>query len=322
MARLNSLWLLAACAFLVYLSLSIAHAFTRRPWVDEGLLAAPAVNFAASGVLANHVWESAGADHPDGNGQAKGVDKHAYYVMPLYLLAQGVWFRVFTPSLFLMRLFSTACGILLLAAAYFLVRILTGSRQAALLCSALLALDYVYLVASSFGREDMMSAAFGYWALAAYLLLRRRSLPLAMILSSLLATAAVFTHPAAVVYAPGLVLLFLILDRPRFQLRLLVYAMLPVTLALVPFTVYVLQSPGDFLAQFGANAVTGDRLLALRAPWMALSLEVTKRYLAGYGLGSHSAGHYRLYQAIRLYGARRSLHVYSLRIIGDVALGA
>lgn len=285
-------WLLVTVGLALYVFLSVGHALTRRPWMDEGLMAAPAANLATNGTLANKVWESAGADQPGGNGQTKGVDEHAYYVMPLYLLAQGLWFKLLTPNLFIMRLFSTICGVLLLAAVYFLVRSLTGSSWSALVCGVLLALDYTFLVGSSFGREDMMSAALGFWALAAYMLLRARSLSTAVVASSALATAAVFTHPVAVAHFLGLAVLVLHFDRQRLRVRLFAYAALPVMLALLLFGLYVRQSPGDFLAQFGANASTGDRLLALRAPWKSLWLEVTNRYLAGFGLGPHSAGHF------------------------------
>ena len=60
---------------------------------------------------------------------------------------------------------------------------------------ALLGTDFVFIMRAAAGRMDMMSAALGYAALAAYLVLGNRSLNLAVFSAHSLVVLSGLTHP-------------------------------------------------------------------------------------------------------------------------------
>ena len=95
----RSALVLLGAAVLLHIALSAGHSFTQRPWSDEGAMASPAYDLLHGGSMGTRLWEEAGSTFA-------GVNRHTYYLMPLYLVAQAPWYRLTGISLFSMRLFS------------------------------------------------------------------------------------------------------------------------------------------------------------------------------------------------------------------------
>lgn len=272
---------LVACASV---ALAVGSALTKSPWSDEAWFAQAGFNLATRGEMTTPVLETTGT-------KFKGLDRHTYWVMPLHLVTQAGWYKIFGFSLFTMRALSAVFGVLALFAWYIVVRSLSGNKRVALLTFVLLAFDYVFVMAASFGRGDMMSMSLGAMGFAAYLYLRERNLTRAVLASQTLIAACGLTHPnGGVPFFLGLLFLTLYFDRARLGWRHLGLAVIPYALGAIGWGAYILQAPSDFVAQFTANASMGGRMSGLTSPLDAIRNEITLRYLKAYGLGLHSPG--------------------------------
>ncbi len=275
----------AAISFvIIYLLLAGGSAKTRRPWCDEGWFANPAYNLLAHGTMGTTVLEPAGHyRHP------WGIREHTYWITPLHIVAQAGWYRVVGFGLGPLRALSIVWGLIGLAAWYQIVRLLTGSRGAALAAAGLLCCDFTYVSTASTGRMDMMSAALGWAALAAYLTFRERRFHLAIGTSHGFAAASGLTHPVGGVLAlAALVFVTVRMDRKRLELRHAGLAALPYLAGAAGWGVYIAQSPGDFVQQFGANA--SGRFSQIFSPLRAVRAEVVRRYLHSFGFADFDSG--------------------------------
>jgi hypothetical protein len=124
---------------------------------------------------------------------------------------------------------------------------------------------------------DMMTSALGFAGLAAYIRLRERNLVRASLYGHALCAAALFTHPNGLLATASICLCTLWLDLGRVSLRSLVATLMPYLAGGVGWGIYILRAPGDFGAQFGANAV--DRGASLLHPWAGIRDEFVVRYL-------------------------------------------
>jgi len=270
-----------ACASL---ALAFGSAFTKSPWSDEAWFAQAGLNLATRGEMTTPVLETTGTNF-------KGLERHTYWVMPLHLVTQAGWYKIFGFSLFSMRALSALFGVLALFAWYVVVKSLTGNRKVALLTFVLLAFDYIFVMAASFGRGDMMSMSLGASGLAAYLYWRERNFARAVLVSQTLIAACGLTHPnGGVAFFFGLLFLTLYFDRARLNWRHLGLAAIPYAVGAIGWGAYIMQAPSDFVAQFTANASTGGRMSGLTSPFSAIKNEITLRYLTAFGLGGHSPG--------------------------------
>ena len=84
---------------LIYLLLGTASAMTKLPVCDEAWYANPAINLSAGRPMATTVLESAGTP-------LRGLDRHTYWVMPLYIVSQAAVDELFGPGL--LNLLNTA----------------------------------------------------------------------------------------------------------------------------------------------------------------------------------------------------------------------
>src|ERR1022692_3605024 len=82
----------------VFLAAAIAVALRRAPWCDEAWFACAGFNLAAHGKLITPVIAPA-PDDP----KTLGLGLHTYWVMPLHLLFQAGWYKLFGFSLFALR---------------------------------------------------------------------------------------------------------------------------------------------------------------------------------------------------------------------------
>lgn len=267
----------------VYTALVIASALTKRPWADEGWFANAPFTLITKG------WMGTTALEP--TGFLEGINQYTYWVMPLHLLLQAAWYKIFGFSLLSMRSISLVFGLIALVAWYLIVKSLSGNTRVALLTVALLAFDYNFVMSSSFGRMDLMCASLAAAGLAAYLVLREKNFSWAIFVSNCLVVASGMTHHLGILGLFGLVYLILSYDRKKLQWRHLGIAIIPYIVAAGAWSFYILKSPKLFIGQFSGNAATGNRLGALTSPLAGIAREITERYFTGFGLGPHSLGH-------------------------------
>jgi len=265
---------------MLYLLLGSGSALTRLPICDEAWYANPAFNLSAGRSMGTTVLESAGTP-------LHGLERHTYWVMPLYIVGEASVYEVFGPGLLQTRLFSLAWGVVLLASWFVILRILcdtdsNAAKYVALLGVFVMAVDSYLIAVGSTGRSDMMCAGLGAAGLAAYLGLRRRSLSLALFISNGLTAASGMTHPNGVLYLANLIFLVVYFDRRRIRLLHVGAAAAPYLIGAAVWSAYILQDPSDFIAQFGSNART--RASGMTSLWTVIRREA-QRYVDAYGLG-------------------------------------
>jgi 4-amino-4-deoxy-L-arabinose transferase-like glycosyltransferase len=311
--RRDAALLLAIAA--VFLAAAIAVALRRAPWCDEAWFACAGFNLAAHGKLVTPVIAPA-PDDP----KTLGLAEHTYWVMPLHLIFQAGWYQLFGFSLFALRSVSILWGLVALGAWFLIVRALTGETPVAILTMALLGTDFVFVMRAADGRMDMMSAALGYSALAAYLVLRNRSLNLAVLCAHGLVVLSGLTHPnGGLLSFAGVLFLMFYCDRRSLRPRHAALAAIPYVAGLAAWGPYIAQDPKLFLTQFGGNA--SGRLSDALRPWLAVRREIQDRYLATFGWhsGAPAAAKIRLLiLAGYLIGAAGTLAAAPLRRLRGV----
>src|SRR6185295_5204668 len=159
-----------------------------------------------------------------------------------------------------------------------------------------------------------MTVALGWSGVAAYLMLRERSFPLAVAVSQSLAAMAFFTHPNGVMLVLILAVTTGYFDRRRVRLGTVAIAAIPYLAIGAGWALYIAQSPADFVAQFRGNAA--DRGPTITTPLAALRLEISHRYMDSFGLAAWSSRAGRLNAIpllIFLAGAAACLLVREIR---------
>ena len=266
-------WVWAAGALVVFLALTIGYSFTRRPWWNEGLFADVALHFRrfgylGSSVLASHSYR----DIPD-------VHRYTYWQFPLYLVSLGTWFHIAPGTVESMRIFSVLWGLVYLASWFLFVRRLTRDETLSLFVASVVALDYSCIAAASNGRMEMMCAALGQAALAAYVCLRDSHRTVALSLAGLLGAASLCCHPMGLVTNAFLAIL-LLRDWKRLSWSSLLTAGVPYAIAGVFWLSYILRAPQIFMAQLKANS--GYRLSSVDAVFKNIANDSYTRYLPFY----------------------------------------
>lgn len=263
------------------LLLALGMAATRLVAPNEGWFADPAFHLETRGFFGTTIIEST-------HTWLEGVDRHTYWILPLYPLALAPLFRAFGFSLYTMRALSIFWFLVAISAFYLLMRAQAG-RGAALLATLLLAVDFHFLVGAAVGRMDMMCAALGYSAIAAYMLLRERSLHLAIFTSSTLAMAGCLTHPCGILAVAGLISFAIRYDRERLSWSALALAVTPCLVGLGAYGAYAMQDFPGFVRQLTGNVsgVAGEatgstRFAGLRHPLDALRRELLDRYMSAF----------------------------------------
>ena len=234
--------------------------------------------------MATTVLESAGTP-------LRGLDRHTYWVMPLYIVSQAAVDELFGPGLLRARLISVVSGLLILVSWFVILRTLFENKYVALLGIFLMAIDSYMIAVGSTGRSDMLCAGLGSAGLAAYLGIRSRSLSFALLVSNALIAASGLTHPNGILYLASLLFLVWSFDRREIKWVHVAAGAAPYVAGAAIWSTYILQSPGDFVAQFGSNART--RTSGITSPWALIKGEAL-RYMNAYGLGSQATGLSRL----------------------------
>ncbi len=277
---LGRVWIPLAAAIFIFIGLAIALAMTKAPWCDEGWFANPSYNLAFHGKMSTNVLNPSGHFL---NAYLSGIKERTYVVPPNHLVALAGWYRLFGFSLLTLRAYSIVWGAISLPALFFIFYKLLPDPRVAQLGTLFTAVDFIYLWSSADGRMDSSANALAVCSIAAYLYLRERGFARALFVSQLLSAAAVFTHPNAILMQLILAVLVWRFDRERVRWRHLVLAAVPYVFFGLLWTFYIAQSPGDFAAQFFANAAGRNsiRYKVILQPWLAVWSELL-RHLATY----------------------------------------
>jgi len=264
---------LLAIALVVLALLAALSAAAKRPRTDEAHLASGPVNLVRTGTMGTTVFELAGTNY-------LRLDRYSYWQMPLNLLFQTAWYKVFGVDLFRARLLPVLWGTLLIWVFYRLTLALTeGDRAVAAGAAALLALNYELTMVASDTRPDMVCALGNFAAMAWYLARREKNLTQAILGACTLAAMALFCHPNGVLGALGLALLYLRLDRARFAFSHLLLAAAPYLAGFALWGLYIVRDVEAFRMQFLFNAQDDGRLNMLLRPWLGVWREITEKYL-------------------------------------------
>jgi dolichyl-phosphate-mannose-protein mannosyltransferase len=282
----NRRWFAASIA-LLFAALAVATALTKRPFFDEAFFAAPGLDLVTRGSMGNPIVEPLGFSSSPGI-PALRVNTSAYFAPPLSFLTQAAWYKIVGFGVLRMRLLSTLWGLAALAAWFVIALRITGSETAALGAAFLIGCDHFFLDSGTSGRPDMMSAALGAMAIAAYLALRESGLGRAVLVSQLFLAAAFFTHPIGGIAIFAITLFAIAYDRKRLQLRHCLIAALPYLALGGIWAWYISLDVPAFRAQMAGN--TGGRAAGLAAPLESLAREVAWRFLDRSYYPSYAAG--------------------------------
>ncbi|MGH9772830.1 MAG: hypothetical protein ACRD4Q_14215 [Candidatus Acidiferrales bacterium] len=270
-------WLYAAIlALLISIAAACVAARNRPPWSDEGWFSSAAYNLAHNGFFGTTVVD--GADSG-----LTGIHQHTYWVMPLYLLAQALWYKILPATLFFTRLLNIFLIPFALWGFYlFLSRLLRRTNTAGL-AVCLLALSFIFIDNAGFARPDFLCCTLGIWGLAAYLYLREKSLNWALFVANAFIAASGLTHPNGLLHFFGLLTLVLWYDRRRLSLSRLAIAAAPYFILGGIWLVYVFQDFPAFVAQMRANGTDNHRWTSTLNPFLIVWNEIRYRYFVAFG---------------------------------------
>lgn len=268
----------------VFLALASGSSLTNRPQIDEGMFASPALNLSRDGFFGTTVLETE-------QSPLTRIEERTYWVMPLFLLNAAASFEAFGFGLFTMRLVSIFWGLIFIFAGYFVALKLSENENIALLAAGLLACDYMVLDTASQARPDMMCAALGLSAIAAFLVWREKNFSLAVFLSQTLVVLAGLTHPNGILPFFAVAFLTVFFDFRQIKLKHFAVALIPYLIGGAAFGLYILQDPQAFKDQFIDNALMGGRLSGFNSPFDGIIREFTQRYPHAFGLLANSGGH-------------------------------
>jgi hypothetical protein len=270
---------------LLFAALAVLCAHVNLPGTDEAWFASPALNLITQGHFGTSVLDPTAAFRQN---NLTGIDRHTYWIPPLYPLAQAAWDRAAGFGLMRIRYFSALWGLVVMWAWYRILTIASGGRRVATLAVGLMAVDFTFVLAASWGRMDMMAAALGSAGLAAYLSLREKHLTRAVLVSQACVAAAGLSHPMALGYFAGLATLTLYSDGRRIRFRQGMAACAPYLLGAIGWGLYIWQAPREFLLQFGGNAA--GRGVPLTDPAALLYGQLVKRFWFVFGMAPDTRG--------------------------------
>ena len=276
-APLSRLWrrLLVAATVLSLLAGAVA-AYYRIPWSDEGWFSSASYNLARHGFMGTTVID------PNFLHLTR-IERRTYWVMPLYLLGQAVWLKLFPATLFSIRSFTLLWIPVSLFSLYRFLWKVTSNARASALAACLLALSFIFIDNAGFARPDVMCCALGLCGLAAYVEWREEHFYRALMLSNAFIAASGLTHPNGVFHLIGLVVLVLFYDRRRLSLSVIGAAILPYVVFGVAWAFYIVPDYRAFFDQMRGNGTDG-RLATTLNPAVILWDEIRLRYLVSYGL--------------------------------------
>lgn len=249
--------LVSACC--VYLCLVLVIALNCPPDGDEAWFASPAYDLIHHGNLGTLVLDPYGYFL---HSRLIGIETHTYWALPFHFVVQALWYKLLGFGLLQMRLISAIAGMSVLVSLFAIVVELISDAYVAALAVVLVAFDLVLTEFGGKGRMDMLCLALGLGAQAVFLVLRRRHLASALLMSNLLGSWSVSTHPNGTIAVVGLFIL--IGYELRTKLRngvgatwrpyYLVLIAIPYVLMGAGYALYIAQDVGAFRAQIASNS--------------------------------------------------------------------
>lgn len=264
----------------VYLVLAFGLASTKAPWCDEAWFVNPAYDLAFHGRMSSNVLEPSGHYL---NAYLRGVQERTYIFPPNHLVALAGWFRIFGFSALVTRAYSICWSALALVAMFYVLLRLFPDHRVARLATLLTAIEFIFLWSTADGRPEAIANSLAICSVAVYLHFREENLGKAILTSQLLAAAGVFAHLNALLIVFSLAGMAWYLDRKRFQLRYLAFASAPYIFFAGLWSLYILQKPSDFVAQFFPQAGYSERWKGFLRPDFAIGTEID-RHLSAYCL--------------------------------------
>lgn len=266
----------------IYLSVTLALAFTDSPQSDEAIYANPGYNLVHSGKMGTTLYELRGY-------LPLSLAQRTYIQPPLFFLVTAALFRTVGFGLAEVRSLSILFGLVCLFSWYVIVRSLTNLTLPALLVAGLISVDYFFLIGASHGRMDMMCVGLGSAGLAIYMNWRKTNLRSATFWGNTLAALAMLTHPVGIVWAAGVVLAMVVLDRRLLSFKLLLVGAVPYLLAGAFWGAYILQDVTAFREQMRGTLLVNENSfdyshLAHSRILRYLEQELISRYAAPFGL--------------------------------------
>jgi len=270
---------------LLFVVLAVLSAHVNLPGTDEAWFASPALNLITKGYFGTSVLDPTAAFRTN---NLTGINQHTYWIVPLYPLVQAAWYRVVGFGLMHLRYLSAVWGLVALWAWYRILMAVCGDRRVATLALGLMAVDFTFVLAASWGRMDMMAAALGSAGLAAFLALRENHLIRAILVSQACVAGAGLSHPVALGYFAGLVALTLYSDWRRIRFPHVMAACVPYLVGAAGWGLYISQAPHDFILQFGGNAAA--RWIPLADPAALFRGQILERYWYMFGMAPDTRG--------------------------------
>ncbi len=290
------------------LSVSVAcyAALHKQPWPEEGWFASPSLNLAENGFMGTTLLD------PNGHGlELTRIDQRTYWVLPGFLVAKALWYELAPATLFGARLFSVLWMPVLAGALFVYVRKLFPDDASPHIAAILILCNYIAIDMAAFSRPEILCAALGVGALAAYVWWREAHLTRALIVANLLVACSGLTHPNGVWHAAALAILVLWFDASRLSWTAIVCAGLPYLILGSAWSLYIFQDPQAFRDQMAAN--TYDRWSSSLNPLAILSSELD-RYWEAYGFVTGGIARLKVVALLFLWaGALGCLSVRDLR---------
>ena len=269
--------MLYAAALLSMLVAAVA-AYSRIPWSDEGWFSSASYNLARHGFLGTTVIDPTDM-------HLTRIDHRTYWVMPLYLLGQALWLKLFPATIFAVRLFTLLWIPVALFSFYRFLWRVTSNARASALAACLLALSFIFIDNAGFARPDLMCCALGLSGLAAYVEWRAEHFYRALMVSNAFIAASGLAHPNGVFHLLGLAVLVLYYDRRRLNIAAVGAAALPYALFGAGWACYIVQDYPAFADQMRGNGMNG-RWAATLNPLAILRDEILLRYIPAFGLAT------------------------------------
>lgn len=265
-----------ATAFAYFVVATIAVAYTRLPFVDEGVFVASSIHIVQTGLTGDPSVPPWGLGIPLPQSQV-----HNFWVLPGFLYSLAAWFQLFPATLYSARALSILFGIIALVLIYRFVRTISRSTALSVLTLVLLATDFNLIVRVATARMDSLSLALNFGSWLAYIHLRRTSLPLAAGVGCALGSFSLLVHPNGIFAFVGLAILGFAMDSRRLGWRSALAAIVASAAPMALLLPLYLRAPEVWQTQMRNHSQ--GRFISFLHPLNALNLEFQNRYLGQFG---------------------------------------